>query len=660
MMRDVSEDKAGDSCAPKPGGTDSTLDRALSWSATVLYCFLEQVTRSVYLVGANLFRVISNSVLLFCFSAAAQPAIPPQADPLINMMLAQPRIDLSAPVKATASFDPPVIGQGESGFYRVTFNTLEEMITMPDKFPVPPAIDLKPSAHGQVLQFAPPVMVPLTVFNFRIQAGGPGRIIIPAFEAKVYGTNVFVPAADLEIISNPTPIAATPARLALDFPFTNLYVGQALPVGVIMPGSPGGSGTASSPIQFIGQGFIVDQGVARQMVQALPRDGINVVTYTYDTLLTPLEAGPLSFFAQGFVNANRFGGPIVINSSGVAGILPQFNLLESEDVELHVRPLPRDGQLQGFTGAIGRFTVEQPTLGTNALRVGDPVKLMVAIRSNGIPSNFARLVPPAPPRPHDWQVLAAGSDGAPASFVQARGYAIFYYTLVPLNEKSEETPAIPFSYFDPVEGRYVDLTIPPVKVTVAPGQIPADVATLMKETPGRSAEKMPVLSGLASAPGRGTASLVPVQQKGWFLMLQLVPAFGLGGLWQWDRRRRYLEQHPEVILKRIARRALRRQRGVLKRALRNQDAKTFAAAAVSAMREASAPHYPAEPNALVGRDVIRLFDEAKGDEHLKPVVQRFFALTDETSFSANAADATPLLNQWAELEQVLSRLEGRL
>jgi len=105
------------------------------------------------------------------------------------------------------------------------------------------------------------------------------------------------------------------------------------------------------------------------MIQALPRDGINVMTYTYETLVTPLEAGDLTFFAQGFVNANRFGGPVVINSSGIGSIIPQYNLLESDDIELKVRPLPREGELPGFTGAIGRFTLDPPVLSTNALRV---------------------------------------------------------------------------------------------------------------------------------------------------------------------------------------------------------------------------------------------------------------------------------------------------
>src|SRR5919201_1178055 len=73
-------------------------------------------------------KIMAAAVSLVTLSALAQPVVvvPPQRDPLINMMMAQPKIDLSAPVKATAVFDPPILGKGQQGPFRVTFNTFEE------------------------------------------------------------------------------------------------------------------------------------------------------------------------------------------------------------------------------------------------------------------------------------------------------------------------------------------------------------------------------------------------------------------------------------------------------------------------------------------------------------------------------------------------------
>ena len=55
------------------------------------------------------------------------------------------------------------------------------------------------------------------------------------------------------------------------------------------------------------------------------------------------------------------------------------------------------------------------------------------------------------------------------------------YTLIPLSEKAQATPAIPFSYFDPRREAYLDLTIPAQSVTVEPGASPAEVAALLKQ-----------------------------------------------------------------------------------------------------------------------------------------------------------------------------------
>jgi hypothetical protein len=276
----------------------------------------------------------------------------------------------------------------------------------------------------------------------------------------------------------------------------------------------------------------------------------------------------------------------------------------------------------------------------------------------------------------------------------AQGSATFVYTLVPLTTAAQATPPIPFSYFDPKRAAYVDLTIPAVPVTVQPGEKGADVRVLEQpDWAGAEAEQEPGLSGLAPGPGLAAATLAPVQRRPWFPLVQLAPAAAFVGLWGWDRRRRFLEQHPEVLLRRRARRALRRQWRALRRAARAGDAPRFAEAAVAAMQAACAPHYPAEPRALVGADVLPLLSRAEAppqggqtealrqgmgpdtkEQAIEPqrredgelaagaakVARRFFVLTDAARFGPVGADARELLALQPELEKVLEDLERRL
>ena len=622
------------------------------------------------------FSLLAAVALLLATTAPlpAQPTSPAARDPLMSLMTSQPQIAIAATPTASASFDPPAVAPGEQAFYRVVFNALEESVEWPGKVTAPPQLEIRPGAHGQILQMTGASLEPRTSFNHRVRASSLGVFTVPEFVVTVYGKPVTVPAAQLEVVAAP-PAAVQPApRLTLDLPSTNLFVGQPVSVRMLLPGSPRGVAQGLGQAQLSGQGFLVDLGAARQRIEMLNLSGTNVVTYIYETTLTPVMTGKLTVFAQGFTAGMRFSGPISI-SGGVTipGGPPRYTLLESEPVELNVRPLPTEGELPGFTGAIGSFAVGPPNLATNVLRVGDPVKLTVAVTNRG-DGPLARLVAPPPPHVAEWQVFAA-SDFAPAQVMPipkaptrppnqsagVEGIVLFNYTLIPLSETARATPPIPFSAFDPKTGSYADLTIPSVPVTVRPGTTVADLTALTQSgsTAGEP-EKELVLRGLAASRGRTAASLVPPQQQAWFPLIQLAPAAAFFGLWNWDRRRRYLEQHPDVILRRRARRALRHQWRILRRAAQAADAPRFAAAGVSALRVACAPHYPAEPRALVGADVLPLLAEPDRSGRAGRVVHRFFEVTDATHFSTNAPNPAELLPLQPELERVLQQLEARL
>jgi hypothetical protein len=371
-------------------------------------------------------------------------------------------------------------------------------------------------------------------------------------------------------------------------------------------------------------------------------------------------------FAQGFTTGQRFGGAIIISGGGIVSPgPPQYTLLESDPIAVSVRPLPQEGKLPGFAGAIGNLALGSPRLSTNLAHVGEALMLAVAVTNLG-DGPLARLTPPPSPMVRDWQIFAA-TDPGPAQPVNpgrgdiVQGVTIFSYTLIPLSEKSEGTPPIPFSFFDPARGAYVDLTIPSVPLEIEPSATPADVSLLTQAaTNAPESEKEPELSGLASSPGRSLGSLAPAQQRGWFAPLQLVPAAVLIGLLGWDRRRRYFEQHPDILLRRRARRALHRDWRAARRAAQAKDAPAFASAAVNAMRVASAPHYPAEPRALVGSDVLALVRDNGTPGLASEVVRRFFAVMDASRFAENAADTKELLNLQPELDRVLQQLEARL
>jgi hypothetical protein len=608
-------------------------------------------------------------------SLHAQVAAPPPQDPLITLMASQPKIAIPVVTKVTAAFDPPVVRPGEQAFLRVALNALEESVAWPTNLAGPSQLAIRPGAHMQMMQFTGTNMEPRTAFNYRVRPSSLGVFTVPEFVVKVDGKPVKVPAAQLEVMSEP-PASVTPAALLMfGLPVTNLFVGQAVQARVVLPA---GLGQGLMQLQLSGHGLLTDQGTTRQHIEMVLRDGVNMPSFIYEMTFTPMLAGKLTVFAQGFTITRRMPSPVVTNGAPpVPPVQPQFTLIESDPVEVNVRPLPREGELPGFTGAIGSLAVGPPKLATNVLHVGDPVRLTVNVMNRG-DGPLGRLVNPPPPQAPDWQVFVANDfsapqplppqqvvapprPGVPAQVGTVEGVVTFNYTLIPLTESARATPPIPFSYFDPKAVRYVDLTIPSVAVTVKPGAVPGDLATLMQTNPAvMEPEKELVLSGLAGSRGRTASSLVPPQQRAWFPLVQLAPAVAFFGLWRWDRRRRYLEKHPEIILRRRARRALHRQWRILRRAGRAADARGYAAAGVDAMRVACAPHYPAEPRALVGADVLPLLPEIERTGRAGEVVRRFFAVTDAVRFDTAPPSATELLSLQPELERVLQQLEQKL
>lgn len=596
----------------------------------------------------------------------------------MSLMMAQPKIEIPAVTRATAEFDPPVVRRGQQAFLRIVFNALEESIAWPTNLAGPPQLEMRPGAHEQILQMTGASMEPRTAFNCRVRASSPGSFTVPEFVVMVDGKPVTVPSARLDVVSESSASLLTAQQLTLEIPVTNLFVGQVVSARIILPGSPAGLVQGLGQPQLSGQGFLVDMGTVRQRFEMTPRGGTTVPSFIYETTLTPLRSGKLTVTAHGFSAGNRFSGPVMITgSTSIPGGLPQYKLLESEPVELNVQPLPREGELAGFTGAIGDLALSPPRLATNLLHVGDPVRLTVLIVNRG-DAPLARLVAPPPPQAPDWQVFAATEatppqlyppqqivarprTGSPLPGGNLEGVVMFTYTLVPLTEAVHATPPIPFSYFDPKAGVYVDLTIPAVPVTVKPGVVPGDLASLLRASAaGGEGERELELSGLADSRGWAASSLVPPQQQAWFPLVQLAPAAFFFGLWSWDRRRRYLEGHPDVPLRQRARRALRRQRGIVRRAARAADAARFAAAAVNAMRVACAPHYPAEPRALVGGDVLPLLPEADRTGRAGQVVRRFFAVTDAARFGQATPNAAELFSLQSDLDQVLQQLEQKL
>ena len=592
-------------------------------------------------------------------TAHAQVLVNPTADQLIQIVRSQPAVNISAPVSATASFDPPLVQPGEKAVYRGTFNATAISVSWPEKLPLPAPLKCHLSASGQAMQSVAGSYQMCATFDYEVRAAEAGQFTVPAFPVEVYGQPVVVPAAQLEVKTD-LPEPHTKARqLLIESSATNVFVGEVFNASVRLLSSPGGAVEGLSEVQLNGDSFVVDKNSVRQSIQMIGGNGRNGAAFIYDTSVTPIASGPLKLSAQGFTSGNQFGGQIVISGQvTIPGGPPSMLLLDSEPVTINVRPLPTESILPGFTGVVGRYRSDPASLATNVLKVGEPVLLTVVIRGE---KNLGRINPPPPPRVPGWQVFPAVRGAIVPGLGTTNPGASFQFNLIPLTTDPRATPAIPFSCFDPALGKYVDLSIAPMPISVLAGDVltNADLALMLSENTAEPEAKIS-LSKLAPTPGWTAGSLVPLQMRGWFPLVQLLPALGFCGLWWWDRRRRFLEQHPEIIRRRLARRALRREMRSLELAAQNGNAAGFVGCGISALQIATAPHYPATPRALVCGDVLQILTTTECAGRDGETVRRFFAVADAAAFATAAGTQTSLLAEKSALKEILLKLEARL
>ena len=585
---------------------------------------------------------------------AQNTSAPPNV--LMQLMQSQLPVDVSSPVEAKAEFNPPFATVGQKVVYRVTLNALEAAVRWPERLPLPGGLQMKLSARGQIMPVAEGMLRPQTALNFRVVAERPGFYTVPAFTIEVYGKPVQVPEATLEVGLQADAESEFARDLVLQPSRTNLYVGESLRLRVVLPGPVSNVVESLTQLQFNGEGFAETKQIFNQHVEPWTQHGRAVQAWVMESSVTPLAAGPQKLSAQGFTAGMQFLGPIVLRGQTTfLGGQPRHVLLDSDPVTINVQPLPALGNVKGFTGFIGKLSVEPPQISTNALQVGEVATLRVTFRSD---DSLGRLVPPPPPRVAGWQVFPA----TPAEVATpGTNHALaFAYAMIPNSEELRQTPALPFSYFDPARGAYIEATIPPVAVGVAAGNLPTDWKPVDLSAGAATRDPELKLSELAVVPGKSAGTLVPVQLQSWFAWVQIAPALVFGALWYWDRRRRFLEAHPEVVRCRRARRALRRERRALRQAATNGDAAGFVRRAVAALQIAAAPHFPAAPRALVCGEVLSLFNEAEQGGRTGEVIRRVFAREAAQTFAAQPEGGMPMFDLRPELENILVRMEARL
>lgn len=579
-------------------------------------------------------------------------------------------------VSVSTRFEPALIHADAHAFYVLTINGTQRGVSgdMPelDGLQV-----LGPQQTGSSVSIINGVTTVQLSIRIPMGAEAPGQYTVPAFTIEVNGQSYLAPEAQLRVLpvdeaAQAAAAAGSPVKLQMQLPQGPYYVGQAIPVTLSLNSDPRVSLSGGAPPVKFGSDNYMLSPFAELGSRRTEAGGEIVNQYRMGTVVTPLTSGDVSLgFEQTVVayipphlrngQANRalandpfsqlFGRDSLFDRMTNREELK----LKTQSQSLKIDSLPAQGRPQGFSGAIGQFTLGEPTLSANEVKVGEPVTISFSVSGAG---NFDRMQPPALADSGTWRSYTPQSRFQPQDPVGYSGTKTFEYTLIARNQSATQTPQIDFSYFDPESGAYVDLPIPPLPITVTPG---ADNAgALATRTPAAAAtttasgnDLLPLMPSL----GQPSGSLTLLIGSPVFYSVQALPALALAGFVLYRRHRLRLENDPRFARRHFARRRIRAALAAARTSAAQGNATAFYHSAAAALQELLSIDEPqiAAASLTSGELEVRLREIGANAEDIS--LARLFLHESDALQYGTATSTAPLTQRQQELEQLVHKLE---
>jgi hypothetical protein len=251
--------------------------------------------------------------------------------------------------------------------------------------------------------------------------------------------------------------AQDPLRLELKLQRARVYPRESVPVTVTL---------LVRDARLRGIGYpLLSQGSLQMGAFSLPAkrelvlDGATYTAYDFAASVSAPQSGRYS------LGPAELEAELLSPASGAAAFFGATEskpvLIKSRPVTLTVLPVPVKGRPEGFSGAVGRFTVSVSAR-PRELHAGDPVTVRTVIRGDGAEREFSC-------RP----IEARGFKSYPPVPGKGKGELACEELLVPESAAAAEIPPVRISFFDPVRGSFGSAQSEALPLKVRPPAAPA-------------------------------------------------------------------------------------------------------------------------------------------------------------------------------------------
>ena len=450
----------------------------------------------------------------------------------------------------TASLDRDTIMLGESATLSLTFED-----GSPRNVPLPPNVaGLQIAYVGPSSQFSfvNGETKSTVTYNFTLTPRQAGDFTIPTLATDVGGQRLSSSPLRLKVLppNSPPPEAINSgsevAFMRLSLAKTNFYIGEVT--------------TANIKI------YLRDdiQNHSQPQITSLPTDGFSAGKGTYQNayseqignrVYTVIPASiALTAAKTGMASVGPVTGNIVVvlpssNRGGDPFFRQFFNTGEQRQVTLATDtlnveslPLPTEGALPNFNGAVGDYTMNV-TAGPTNVAVGDPITVRVQISGRGA---LDALTLPDQPAWRDFKAYPPTQNLKTTDQLGIEGTKTFEQIVTPQNTDVHELPAFSFSFFDPGAKTYRTLTQPPVRLAVhSGGTTPAPMIAATKSAGSQAPPPQDILP-IKEQFGALVSTGPPLLSRPAFLAAQSLPVLAWLAAFVWRKRADSLANNPRL------------------------------------------------------------------------------------------------------------------
>ena len=320
-------------------------------------------------------------------------------------------------------------------------------------------------------------------------------------------------------------------------PRDTAYIGEAVPIEIRLYVDARVRAQLEEAPEITAEGCTVEK-TGKPVQSEVARNGRPYVMVTYKTAVTAakagmLKVGPVQVAAEAQLPARRprrpQGGPFddpffqnpMFDDAFQMMSPPQQITIKGEPVPLTALPLPAEGQPRSFAGAVGNFSMNT-SVKPAMVQAGDPVTITAKISGRG---NFDRVTAPQITNPDGWRTYPPSATFEGDDDVGISGTKTFQMAVIPQTTKTA-SPALEWSYFDPVSEKYVTLTDEgaPIKIE---GQIQAAATPAMAQATPAPNQAAPDISYIRADSAGWGETFAPIYGNRLFWAAQGGPLLAL-------------------------------------------------------------------------------------------------------------------------------------